>query len=390
MKKNVYLLIAISTLFLIACEKFPELKVYELEVSGENVVVTQNGVTITANYWFPTEIYSIKVLVNTCDNMNNAVETVATLKHNSLTNWFTATIENLSVGTKHYYCLRYSNGIESVNTEVKSFTTLGGAGDGNVPTGAINGLFSVSDTQWVYFSKGNLQYQASNNKWRFADSQYDCVGSNNINISSSYDGWIDLFGWGTSGFNHGAVCYQPWSTSTENSDYYAYGSFEFNLDDQTGMADWGYNAISNGGNTTNMWRTLTNSEWIYVLNTRITTFGLRFAKASVNGVKGMILLPDNWSSSYYSLKQANDSGASYSSNFMDASEWSILEQHGAIFLPAAGYRNLAAVYSMDSYGGYWSASYYGVNAYYMNFNGSSNHSLRFYGRNVRLVCDAGH
>jgi len=130
----------------------------------------------------------------------------------------------------------------------KTFTTSGG---GTVPTGAIDGQFSVSATQQVYFSKGNLRYQASTDTWKFADNQYDIVGESNSYMSSSYSGWIDLFGCGTSGYNHGAVCYQPWSTSTNNSDYYAYGSPTYNLYDQTGKADWGYNQISNGGNTEN-------------------------------------------------------------------------------------------------------------------------------------------
>ena len=103
----------------------------------------------------------------------------------------------------------------------------------------------------VYFSKGNLQYKASTNTWQFAANQYDYIGNANSNISSSYSGWIDLFGWGTSGYNHGANCYQPWSTSQTDSDYYAYGQYTYDLYDQTGKADWGYNAISNGGNVSN-------------------------------------------------------------------------------------------------------------------------------------------
>ena len=39
--------------------------------------------------------------------------------------------------------------------------------------GAINSLFSVSDDLQVRFSRGNLQYQASTNTWRFAENQYD-------------------------------------------------------------------------------------------------------------------------------------------------------------------------------------------------------------------------
>ncbi len=64
-----------------------------------------------------------------------------------------------------------------------------------VKDGAILAEFSVSDSTKVYFSQGNLQYQASTGTWKFADNQYDMIGDNNSNISSSYSGWIDLFGW---------------------------------------------------------------------------------------------------------------------------------------------------------------------------------------------------
>ena len=132
-----------------------------------------------------------------------------------------------------------------------------------IPDGALPGLFSVSATKQVHFSQGNLQYQASTNTWRFAEHQYDYVGtqtadergnyggnvsgSDNRSISSTYSGWIDLFGWGT-GSN-------PTLSSTSYMDY---GTF----------VDWGGNPISNGGNTVNQWRTLTIAEWNYLLNTR--------------------------------------------------------------------------------------------------------------------------
>ena len=37
--------------------------------------------------------------------------------------------------------------------------------------GAINGVFSVASNKKVYFSQGNLQYQASTRTWRFAEHQ---------------------------------------------------------------------------------------------------------------------------------------------------------------------------------------------------------------------------
>lgn len=55
----------------------------------------------------------------------------------------------------------------------------------------LKGRFSVAADKQVTFSPGNLQYKASTSIWAFAENQYDFVGSDNANISSTYDGWID-------------------------------------------------------------------------------------------------------------------------------------------------------------------------------------------------------
>jgi len=302
------------------------------------------------------------------------------------TGQFTSNITELSGGTIYYVRAYATNSIGTRYGEQKTFVYL---------EGGIVGLFSVSATQQVYFSQGNLQYKASTRTWRFATNQYDYIGDANSNISSSYSGWIDLFGWGTSGYNHGAVCYQPWSTSQNNSDYYAYGSYTYNLNDQTGKADWGYNAISNGGNTTDTWRTLTSDEWVYVFNTRSTSSGIRYAKAQAAGVNGVILLPDDWSASYYRLNNTNNTGAAFTSNSISASDWTNrIEANGAVFLPAAGYRSGADVYNVGSNGGYWSASYYDSNARGVGFDYGGLYldgwACRYSGHSVRLVQDYNH
>ena len=217
------------------------------------------------------------------------------------------------------------------------------------------------------------------------------MGFDNSNISQTYSGWIDLFGWGTSGYNHGAVCYQPWGTSITKSDYYAYGESSYNLFDQTGQADWGYNAISNGGNTTNTWRTLTKDEWVYLFNTRATTSGIRYAQAQVNNVNGVILLPDDWSTDYYTLNSTNASGAGFSTNVITATQWATLEQHGAVFLPAAGYRWCTSVDYVGSLVYYWSASSNGSDRAYAvyfcdGYLSASSNYFRLWGQSVRLVC----
>ena len=281
----------------------------------------------------------------------------------------------------------------------------------DIPIGAINGLFSVNDTKQVYFSQGNLQYQASTNTWRFAENQWDYVGtqapdnngnvggtvngSDNANISSNYSSWIDLFGWGTSGWNSGNAYYHPWDSN--NSDGSLYGPPEryYGLTGSYANADWGvYNSISNGSNTTNQWRTLTQAEWDYVFNSRNTTSGIRYAMAKVNNVNGVILLPDGWSSSTYSLSNTNIHYASFSSNTISNYQWTILESAGAVFLPAAGFRSGTRVNDVGFSGRYWSATHdWGTNnfarlVYFIDSLFSANTNMyRYYGLSVRLAQD---
>ena len=261
------------------------------------------------------------------------------------------------------------------------------------PEGTLNGVFSVSEEEQVFFSQGNLQYigSAATPYWKFADHQWDYLGTTTNQDSNATDVDRDLFGWGTSGFNHGANCYQPWSTSTDYKDYKAYATNDANLFDYSGQADWGYNAISNGGNRQNDgWRTLTHEEWVYLFNTRNTPSGIRFAKAVVNDVNGMILLPDNWSADYYALNGTNSVNANYTANQITYTQWATLEEHGAVFLPVTGFRDGTNFNIANSPGFYWSSTRYGAkNAYILHFflNGFNPNaaSQTNFGRSVRLV-----
>lgn len=267
-----------------------------------------------------------------------------------------------------------------------------GGGGSNEPVGIINGKFSVNANQKVYFSQGNLQYQASTDKWRFAANQYDIIGDDNGSISEYNSNWIDLFGWGTSNFMHGANCYQPWSTSQSYNDYYAYGLANYHLYDDSGLADWGANAISNGGNETRLWRTLTKDEWTYLLQTRSTSSGMRFAKAEVVGKKGILLFPDNWDGTT-TINNADVENAPYSDNEIQSQTWSTLQSEGIVFLPAAGSRDGISVSGMDTSGYYWSSSCFNdFHAYLLSFNNTSlnpnQNDYKYYGQSVRLVCNA--
>ena len=227
------------------------------------------------------------------------------------------------------------------------------------PIGIINGAFTINaNGDQVWFSQGNLQYTKSTGIWSFMEHQYDIVETDGQDVGEDYANQdvVSLFGWGTSGYNHGAVCYQPWSTSWNYSDYWAYGQSYNNLYDGNGQADWGYNAISNGGNTPNQWRTLTADEWDYVFYTRSTASGIRYAKANVNGVNGTILLPDNWDASVYALSNTNNEWGGFD-NTITAEDWvNTLEANGVVFLPAAGDRYETWVGGEGYSGTYWSSS----------------------------------
>lgn len=302
---------------------------------------------------------------------------------------FTVPLTGLEGATQYYFRAYATNSVGTVYGDQYTFNTP--------RPGLLNGMFSVSASTQVYFSQGNLQYTISTGEWSFMQHQYDIVETPSQNVGENYANQdvVSLFGWGTSGYNHGANAYQPWSTSISYSDYYAYGNWEYNLYDQNGQADWGHNAISNGGNAENSgWRTLTQPEWSYVFFTRTTTSGIRYAKATVNGVSGVVLLPDNWTASIYALNNAN--GGNYGSNTITAEDWAnTLEANGAVFLPAAGYRGGTSVSNVGSYGHYWSSTstYYDSDAYYVNFTSGGldtfySYDYRYYGLSVRLVRDA--
>ncbi len=239
------------------------------------------------------------------------------------------------------------------------------------------GAFSVADGRQVVFSKGNLQYHPANNEWRFAESQLDYIGDANSNISSTYNGWLDLFGWSTNATYYGV------STSTYYFDYS--GSF----------VDWGTNQI--GVDAPNTWRTLSKDEWYYLLNVR-TNADLLCGVAQVNGVNGLIFLPDDWTcppdvtfKSGFHRYFGEDYYAAYQS--FTTEQWSKLEKTGAVFLPAAGERNGTNVYVLPQNGFYWTSTKYDdIYSYSFGFysNGASLYvdaELISLGRPIRLVKD---
>ena len=280
-----------------------------------------------------------------------------------------------------------------------------------VPAGAINGKFSVSSTKKVYFSQGNLQYKAKTHTWRFAEHQYDYVGdashgnvyvgtgkSNNANISSTYNGWIDLFGWGTSGHEFASgygTAYLPWSTS-DNDDDYGPTDGTSSLTGDFAEGDWGIN-IGSG------WRTLTSDEWYYLLKSRTCstvngTANARFCKAKLfNTTYGIILFPDDYThpDGVAAPEGINyDGSTSWAANTYSTEAWAKMEEAGCVFLPAAGYRYylegwVISGVNLEAY--YWSSTAafsnmaYSLRFYSTDLLPGTSASARHYGCCVRLV-----
>lgn len=236
----------------------------------------------------------------------------------------------------------------------------------------LNAVFSVSESEEVVFAKSNLQYRASTDTWRFAEYPWDCIGESNENISETYDDWIDLFGWGTGNNPTNSSCY-----------YVDYKSFN----------DWGdCCGLPTPEGTTGKWRTLTKEEWSYVIFERTTSSAVRFAKAQVNNINGIIIVPDSWTTAIYVLNNTDEIEVDFSVNVISAKDWeSNLEPAGCVFLPAAGYRYGVSVHLLNSGGYYWASTPYGSDSFYgcrLRFYPEGCNVLyddRFYGFPVRLV-----
>ena len=173
--------------------------------------------------------------------------------------------------------------------------------------GAIMAEFSVSDTKKVYFSMGDLQFstegthlckdgETREGTWRFNPTPYD---------NSMEEGWNTTFLWASSG-----------------------GS----CNPSTGAwIDWGYfNAISNGGNTPDIWRTLKSSEWQYLISRNNGSKWLPINFVDQNNTISLVIVifPDNYYPSFSITHYRMEDFLPYVS-YETWHEWA---KHGAIFL----------------------------------------------------------
>lgn len=179
---------------------------------------------------------------------------------------------------------------------------------------ALPSTFSVSATEKVQFSAGNLQYHTGEDIWRFAPEQYDVIGQPNTNIGNpDFKDWIDMFGWSTDNLNNNYGV----NPSNDQKDYN--GSF----------VDWGILF-------SNEWYTLSKDEWYYLLHLRPNASSLQ-QLAKINEVVGVLLFPDEWVMPIgIETNPIEELGVLLYPYTLD--QWKKLEAAGVVFLPAAGRR----------------------------------------------------
>ena len=254
-----------------------------------------------------------------------------------------------------------------------------------------DGTFSLNGEKRVVFAKGNLQYIGSAKVpyWTFAEHQYDVLANTSIQNGGGSGIDRDRFGWGT-GDN-------PDEVSTTNLDYKDY-------------SDWGKHFAPVDGKP---WHAPKCVEWEYVMFTRTASklndvYNARYARACIikpNGdrINGIILFPDV----YYhpdgvnlpvknSINFTNDNNSSsYADNEYSVAAWNLMEDAGAVFLPAAGQRIVKngslGFYNVNEEGHYWSQcdlgdSEHACNMYYTNYRPYIyDKNDKYKGFSVRLV-----
>lgn len=227
--------------------------------------------------------------------------------------------------------------------------------------------FTVDDKGTkVLFAPGNLQYQASTQTWRFAAHQYDYIGNapgNSVTDNAVRDTqsvWIDLLVWGQTGYESTDPS-QIYTTS--NTSYKPAGPAFNSIIANTGY-DWGvycdiwYNEekISKG-----TYRTLTGSEWTYLLGRKHKNDNTKFLytkrvyvylnnytsdnTTSGNERVGILFYPDDYGEDLV----AEDAT-------LTLTEWNALEQKGVVFLPRHGSRLGSSSTIGTAFAAYWSVT----------------------------------
>jgi hypothetical protein len=243
---------------------------------------------------------------------------------------FTCSLTGLEIGTVYYVRAYARNAVgvgygEEVQISTKNFFPI-----------------SVGSNKKVQFSKGNLTASLT-----IASTQYYMSETNTDWFTGKP---VTLMGWGT-GDN-------PTNTSAYPSRDYPY-------------TEWGSKVKGDVDGLS--WTTLSISEWTYIFQGRENAASL-YGMGKIDGKFGLFILPDNWV-----CPQGINFSAGGTNNNYTLANWQKMEEAGAIFLPAAGYRFYKNqewwVQNVGTAGYYWSSTRgsisSGANAFCLRFSASA-------------------
>lgn len=177
-----------------------------------------------------------------------------------------------------------------------------------IPDGLLPGVFTLNAGHKVQFARGNLQYRAAYNVYRFASAQNLVL--NHLNTFVKYPKnnfeFIDLLTW---------------------------------TDDFANIVNY---PIQNLGNKTDNWRLLNDIEWKYLLDYRPNAKQKKaLCSVEVNDglyghypENGMLLLPDEFNIPFGVT--INFDAQNYYVNYFTKEDWAKMEANGALFLTAGG------------------------------------------------------
>lgn len=139
-----------------------------------------------------------------------------------------------------------------------------------------------------------------------------------------------------------------------------------------------------GAVTEEGWDVLTSAEWSYLLAYGRTNADDLNALGTVNGKKGLIILPDGWvqPAGIPVYRTVDETGIGYEYNVYSAEQWSVMANAGAVFLPCAGYgydgKSGYTEEDTDDHGAYWAKDEFSSTyANCMRFNLGEIHDLNY-------------
>lgn len=223
---------------------------------------------------------------------------------------------------------------------------------GEPKTGWVDTVLVASAGGWV----DELTISAVYEQWQLAQGQLTSYSATypSVNLEGT-DFVVDMFAW-----SNGLI--QVEKKKNEWVELAKFGMTSSLADSLYNgeFVDWGTLPIDDY--EPNTWRTLTSDEWGYLRWSRPRATEL-CGIAQVNGINGIVFLPDNWQNTA-ELTFVPGFDVNYGSQYFGAhqsftaEQWAAMEAAGAVFLPAAGFADsdLVTIVHPSYFGRYWSAT----------------------------------